>query len=327
MSWQASVAPMMDWTNRHCRVFHRTLNSDVRLYTEMITTGALRYGDQARHLDFSEIEQPLALQLGGSEPADLACSATLGAKWGYDEINLNCGCPSDRVRSGRFGACLMAEPATVRDACKAMLDAVSIPVTVKCRLGIDDQDAEEDFNRFIDVVADSGVRVFIVHARKAWLQGLSPKQNRDIPPLDYDTVVRLKRRRPDLTVVLNGGLKALDPYPGLDGVMVGREAYSNPWILSDGRKDRREVIESLYPYVEGQLKKGVPLGAMTRHMLGLFNGLPGARAWRRYLCEQAFKTGAGLAVLTHALSLVKAEPAFAPADLGRAGPGQALQCG
>ena len=305
MSWRTSVAPMMDWTDRHCRVFHRALNSDVRLYTEMVTTGALRHGDQPRHLDFSKVEHPVALQLGGSEPGELAFSAQLGERWGYDEINLNCGCPSDRVQSGRFGACLMAEPETVRDGCTAMLDAVSIPVTVKCRIGIDDQDAEADFNRFIDIVAESGVQVFIVHARKAWLQGLSPKENRDIPPLDYDRVVRLKQRRPDLTIILNGGLKTFDPYPDLDGVMVGREAYANPWILSDGRRDRHEVIESLYAYVSDQLAQGVPLGAMTRHMLGLFNGLPGARAWRRYLSENAFKKEAGLEVLQQALSLVQ----------------------
>lgn len=295
---------MMDWTDRHCRVFHRALNSEVRLYTEMVTTGALRHGDQARHLDFSEVEHPVALQLGGSEPGELAYSAGLGAQWGYDEINLNCGCPSDRVQSGRFGACLMAEPELVRDGCKALLDAVSIPVTVKCRIGIDDQDAEEDFNRFIDTVAESGVSTFIVHARKAWLKGLSPKENRDIPPLDYDRVVRLKQRRPDLTIVPNGGLKTFDPYPGLDGVMVGREAYSNPWILSNGRRARHEVIESLYAYIEDQLKAGVPLGAMTRHMLGLFNGLPGARAWRRYLSENAFRAGSGIEVLSEALKKV-----------------------
>ena len=295
---------MMDWTDRHCRVFHRALNAQVRLYTEMVTTGALRHGDQPRHLDFSDVEHPVALQLGGSDPGELAFAAKLGAKWGYDEINLNCGCPSDRVQSGRFGACLMAEPETVRDACKAMLDAVAIPVTVKCRIGIDDQDAEADFNHFIDTVAQSGVRVFIVHARKAWLQGLSPKENRDIPPLDYDRVLRLKQRRPDLTLVLNGGLKTLDPYPGLDGAMLGREAYANPWVLSDGRLTRPQVVESLTPYIKGQLAQGVPLGAMTRHMLGLFNTLPGARAWRRHLSENAFKPGADVQVLQAALGRV-----------------------
>ena len=315
MTHQISVAPMMDWTDRHCRVFHRALNSDVRLYTEMVTTGALRHGDQARHLDFSDVEHPVALQLGGSEPGELAFSAKLGQRWGYDEVNLNCGCPSDRVQSGRFGACLMAEPELVRDGCKAMLDAVSIPVTVKCRIGIDDQDAEADFNRFIDTVTQSGVSTFIVHARKAWLQGLSPKENRDIPPLDYNRVVRLKQRRPDLDIILNGGLKTFDPYPGLDGVMVGREAYSNPWILTDGRLSRHEVIESLYAYIEGQLGAGVPLGAMTRHMLGLFNGLPGARAWRRYLSENAFRAGSGIGVLATALSHVPE-----PADQDRADP-------
>ena len=193
---------MMDWTDRHCRVFHRALNAKVRLYTEMVTPGALRYGNQQRHLDFAACEHPLALQLGGSDREDLAFAAKLGARWGYDEINLNCGCPSDRVQSGRFGACLMAEPETVREACKALLDSVSLPITVKCRLGIDDQDSETDFNSFVDTVAQSGVCVFIVHARKAWLKGLSPKENRHIPPLDYDRVARLKARRPDLTVIL-----------------------------------------------------------------------------------------------------------------------------
>ena len=299
---------MMDWTDRHCRVFHRALNASVRLYTEMVTTGAVRHGDQARHLDFSKIEHPLALQLGGSDPGELAFAAHLGAHWGYDEINLNCGCPSDRVQSGCFGAALMAEPERVRDCCAAMREAVDVPVTVKCRLGIDDQDAEVDFNRFIDTVAESGVSVFIVHARKAWLQGLSPKENRHIPPLDYDRVVRLKARRPDLTIVLNGGLKTFAPYVGLDGVMVGREVYANPWILSDGAKDRFEVVENLYPYMQQQLDQGVPLGAMTRHMLGLFNGLPGARAWRRSLSENAFKKGAGLSILQTALGHI---PRFA----------------
>ena len=198
----------------------------------------------------------------------------------------------------------MAEPELVRDCCTAMIESVDIPVTVKCRIGIDDQDAEADFNNFIDTVAQSGVRVFIVHARKAWLQGLSPKENRDIPPLDYDRVVRLKRRRPDLTIILNGGLKTFAPYPGLDGVMLGREAYANPWVLSDGQATRHQVVAGLYPYLESQLSAGVPLGAMTRHMLGLFNGLPGARAWRRYLSENAFTKGAGLGVLQTALSLV-----------------------
>ena len=303
-----SVAPMMDWTNRHCRVFHRALNSKIWLYTEMVTTGALRHGDKARHLDFSSVEHPVALQLGGSEANELAYAAELGEQWGYDEINLNCGCPSDRVQSGRFGACLMAEPETVRDGCKQMIKSTSLPVTVKCRIGIDNQDKEGDFNRFIDVVADSGVNHFIVHARKAWLSGLSPKENRTIPPLDYDRVARLKDRRPDLKIILNGGLKKLDHYPGLDGIMIGREAYSNPWILSDGTKTRHEVVASLYPYIEEQLEAGVPLGAITRHMLGLFNGLPGARSWRRRLSEEAFRPNASIGVLSEALLLVT-EPA------------------
>ena len=308
MAQQIAVAPMMDWTDRHCRVFHRLLNSDVRLYTEMVTTGALRHGDQGRHLDFSALEHPVALQIGGSEPKELAFAAKLGEQWGYDEINLNCGCPSDRVQSGRFGACLMAEPQQVRDACKAMLDAVAVPVTVKCRLGINDQDAA-DLDHFVDTVAQSGVTTFIVHARKAWLQGLSPKENRDIPPLDYGRVVRLKQRRPDLTFVLNGGLKTLAPYPGLDGVMVGRAAYTNPWILSDGRLSRHEVIEILCDYVEAERAAGVPLGAMTRHLLGLFNARPGTRAWRRYLSEQAFAKDAGPEVLQTALGFIRVSEA------------------
>lgn len=304
MTHQICVAPMMNWTDRHCRVFHRALNSHARLYTEMVTTGALRYGDQARHLDFSDVEHPVALQLGGSEPDELAFAAKLGARWGYDEINLNCGCPSDRVQSGRFGACLMGAPEVVRDGCRAMCDAVSLPITVKCRIGIDDQDEEACLDRFIDCVAESGVKIFIVHARKAWLQGLSPKENRQIPPLNYDRVIRLKQRRPDLKIILNGGLKDLTAYQGLDGLMLGREAYMNPWVLSDGQKTRHEVMESLYGYIEAHLSIGVPLGAMTRHMLGLFNGLPGARAWRRHLSENAFKPGAGLEVIAQALGRI-----------------------
>ncbi len=295
---------MMDWTDRHCRVFHRALNANLRLYSEMVTTGALRYGDRARHLDFSAIEHPLALQLGGCDPEELVFAAQLAEQWGYDEVNLNCGCPSDRVQSGRFGACLMAEPEKVRAACAAMRSAVSIPITVKCRIGIDAQDGEGDLDHFIDCVSQSGVNHFIIHARKAWLNGLSPKQNRNIPPLDHDRVVRLKRRRPDLTLILNGGLTTFDAVPGVDGVMVGRAAYTNPWILSDGRKSRHAVIESLGPYVDQQLAAGVRLGTLTRPMLGLFNGLPGGRAWRRALSGQAFRPGAGWETLTKALDQI-----------------------
>ena len=300
-----SVAPMMDWTDRHCRVFHRALNPDLWLYSEMVTTGALRHGNQARHLDFSPIEHPVALQLGGSDPDELAFAAQLGERWGYDQINLNCGCPSNRVQSGRFGACLMAEPETVLAACASMRAAVKIPVTVKCRIGIDNQDSEQDLDRFIDCVSESGVSHFIVHARKAWLQGLSPKENREIPPLDYDRVRRLKQRRPDLTLILNGGLTSFDTVPGVDGVMVGRSAYTNPWILADGKTCRHTVIETLVPYLESQLALGVPLSVLIRPMLGLFNGIPGARSWRRFLSENAPIPGAGLEILFRALENIQ----------------------
>ncbi|MGZ8408283.1 MAG: tRNA dihydrouridine(20/20a) synthase DusA, partial [Caulobacteraceae bacterium] len=299
---------MMDWTDRHCRAFHRTLTHRALLYTEMLTTGAVLHGDRERLLAFSEVEHPVALQLGGSDPADLAASARLGEVLGYDQINLNVGCPSDRVQSGRFGACLMREPALVADCMKAMLDAVSVPVTVKCRIGVDDQDPEVALFDLVDRCAAAGVTVFNVHARKAWLEGLSPKENRDVPPLDYPLVYRLKRERPDLTIVINGGIGSLDEAErhlaqGVDGVMLGRAAYHDPGLL--GQADRRifaalendvapaEAVRAYLPYVEAQLCLGVRLSHMTRHMLGLFHGQAGARTWRRVMTVDATKPGAG----------------------------------
>lgn len=322
-----SVAPMMDWTDRHCRVFHRLLTQHALLYTEMVTTGALLHGDVPRHLDYSAVEHPVALQLGGSEPADMATSAKLGQDWGYDEINMNVGCPSDRVQRGTFGACLMAEPGLVAENVQAMIGAVDIPVTVKCRIGIDDQDSEAALTDFVGQVSEiGGCERFIVHARKAWLQGLSPKENRDIPPLDYERVKRLKQQFPDLHIGINGGVKDLDTAldllsAGLDSVMVGRAAYQDPWMLSQvdarlfGATDqapqltRHEVIEAFLPYVDEQRSAGVPLHAMTRHILGLFNSQPGARLWRRYISENAPSKTAGVDVLRQALAFVSVEDA------------------
>ena len=322
-----SVAPMMDWTDRHCRVFHRLLTQHALLYTEMVTTGALLHGDVPRHLDYSAVEHPVALQLGGSEPADMATSAKLGQDWGYDEINMNVGCPSDRVQRGTFGACLMAEPGLVAENVQAMIGAVDIPVTVKCRIGIDDQDSEAALTDFVGQVSEiGGWERFIVHARKAWLQGLSPKENRDIPPLDYERVKRLKQQFPDLHIGINGGVKDLDTAldllsAGLDSVMVGRAAYQDPWMLSqvDARlfgatdqapqQTRHEVIEAFLPYVDEQRSAGVPLHAMTRHILGLFNSQPGARLWRRYISENAPSKTAGVDVLRQALAFVSVEDA------------------
>ena len=318
-----SVAPMMDWTDRHCRVFHRLLSQRALLYTEMVTTGALIHGDVPRHLDYSAVEHPIALQLGGSEPADMAVSARMGQDWGYDEINMNVGCPSDRVQRGTFGACLMAEPELVAQNVAAMIEAVDIPVTVKCRIGIDDQDSEAALTDFVAQVSEKGgCQRFIIHARKAWLQGLSPKENRDIPPLDYDRVKRLKQQFPDLHIGINGGIKDLDTVAamlgaGLDTVMVGRAAYQDPWMLSQvdelifgdapqGRT-RHDVVEAFLPYVEEQRAAGVPLHAMTRHILGLFNSQPGARLWRRYISENAPGKTAGVEVLRQALAFVSSE--------------------
>ncbi|MEO8386195.1 MAG: tRNA dihydrouridine(20/20a) synthase DusA [Betaproteobacteria bacterium] len=298
--FRITVAPMMDWTDRHCRTFHRLLTKHARLYTEMVTTGALLHGDQPRHLDFNQTEHPVALQLGGSDPADLAASAKLGAQWGYDEINLNCGCPSERVQRGSFGACLMAEPKLVADCIRAMVDTVTIPVTVKHRIGIDKLESYDFVRDFVGTVADAGCKVFIVHARNAILKGLSPKQNREVPPLNYEFVYQLKRDFPDLTIVLNGGVcTTADVHQHLahvDGVMIGREAYHNPYWLATFDRDffgdaakivTREAIEArLAIYAAQQSLAGVPRHSIMRHTLGLYRGLPGARAWRRSMSQQ-----------------------------------------
>jgi tRNA-dihydrouridine synthase A len=309
---------MMDWTDRHCRVFHRHLTRSALLYTEMVTALAVRHGNRRKLLDYDASEQPLALQLGGSEPAILAEAAHIGEDWGYSEINLNVGCPSDRVQGGNFGACLMATPQLVADCVAAMQAVVKVPVTVKCRIGIDDQDSEADFQHFIETVAAAGCKTFIVHARKAWLKGLSPKENREIPPLDYDRVHRLKFSRPELNVILNGGLSMiaedLDHLSVLDGLMYGREAYHNPWMLAavdmaftghDGPVHvRHQAVEAMMPYIERQLALGTPLHNMTRHMLGLYHAQPGGRIWRQILSTQAVRPGAGTDVLRTALEAV-----------------------
>lgn len=312
-----SVAPMMDWTDRHCRVLHRTLSARALLYTEMLTTGAVLHGDRERLLAFDPVEHPVALQLGGSEPRELAEAARIGEAEGYDEINLNVGCPSDRVQSGRFGACLMREPELVAECMAAMGAAVKVPVTVKCRIGVDDQDPEQSLFTLVDLCAQAGVSTFVVHARKAWLKGLSPKENRDIPPLDYPLVWRLKSERPELTIVINGGIGSLDEAEQhlgrVDGVMLGRAAYHTPDLLGqvDARvfgEDRRvsafEAVEAYRPYIARELASGTHLAAMTRHMLGLFHGVPGARAWRRILTVEGVKAGAGLEVIDQALAAV-----------------------
>jgi tRNA-dihydrouridine synthase A len=317
--WRFCVAPMMDWTDRHCRFFHRQLSRHARLYTEMVTTGALIHGDVPRHLDFDAAEHPVALQLGGSEPDDLAHCARLAERWGYDEVNINCGCPSERVQRGAFGACLMAEPVLVRDCVKAMADAVSIPVTVKHRIGIDRVDTYEFVRDFVGTVAEGGARVFIVHARSAWLKGLSPKENREVPPLRYEFAARLKRDFPDFTFVLNGGLATHeavgDALGGLDGVMIGRQAYHEPWFLSevDARwfgdthavPSRDAVAAAMARYAVGAMASGAPLRAVTRHMLGLYQGLPGARAWRRQLSDAALLARGDAGLIGAAASQVR----------------------
>ncbi|EJW11554.1 tRNA dihydrouridine synthase A [Rhodovulum sp. PH10] len=310
---------MMDWTDRHCRVFHRALTREALLYTEMVTTGAVLHGDRARLLRYDPVEHPVALQLGGSDPAALAQAARICADLGYDEVNLNVGCPSDRVQEGRFGACLMAEPALVGDCVAAMKAAVDVPVTVKCRIGIDDQDPEAALDLLADTVIAAGCDALIVHARKAWLQGLSPRENRDVPPLDYDRVHRLKARLPETPVVINGGIGSIEAaktqLAHVDGVMLGRAAYQEPWRLLAVDPDlfgvpapaasAREAVESLFPYIECQLAAGERLYAIARHMLGLFQGVPGARAFRRHLATEAVKPGAGLDVLQAALALIR----------------------
>ena len=317
-----SVAPMMDWTDRHCRAFHRVLTRRALLYTEMAVDQAVIHGDAPRLIGFDAAEHPVAIQLGGSDPRTLAQAAKIAEGFGYAEINLNVGCPSDRVQSGRFGACLMREPELVRDCLTAMREAVDIPVTVKHRLGVDDQDPASTLLPFVDIVAQSGVTSFAVHARKAWLKGLSPKENRDVPPLDYDLVHRLKSERPHLEIILNGGLNALsewlDNKGDLDGVMVGRAAYNTPWMLAD--VDRAlfgaqnpvsgpfEAVDAYRAYIETQLDKGVKLHAITRHMLGLFAGRPGARKWRQILSSKANKPGADWALMEQALDAVRPAP-------------------
>jgi tRNA-dihydrouridine synthase A len=312
------IAPMMDWTDRHCRAFHRVLTRRALLYTEMITTGAVLRGDRARLLSFDPAEHPVAVQLGGSDPRALAEAARICADLGYDEINLNVGCPSDRVREGRFGACLMAEPQLVGDCVAAMKAAVVVPVTVKCRIGIDEQDPEESLDTLTRIVVASGVDALIVHARKAWLDGLSPRENRDIPPLDYDRVYRLKRVWPKLHISMNGGIASVEQAAvhlgHVDGVMMGRAAYQEPWRLlavdpliysaPAPFASPKDAIEAFIPHVERELARGTRLHAMTRHLLGLFQGAPGARAFRRHIATQAVKPGAGIAVLREAADLV-----------------------
>ena len=311
-----AIAPMMDWTDTHCRVLHRLLTRRSLLYTEMVTADAVLRGDRQRLLGYDTTEHPVALQLGGSDPSFLAEASRIAEDFGYDEVNLNVGCPSDRVQSGRFGACLMLEPALVADCAAAMRKAVSVPVTVKCRLGVDDQDPEESLRALIAMCAAAGVTRFAVHARKAWLQGLSPKENRDVPPLDYDLVYRVKRENPSLEIILNGGVQTLDQAAAhlehVDGVMLGRAAYQNSSLLTDidtrffgdAPHDPDAALAAWCAYVERKLKDGVRLSSMTRHMLGLFNGRPGARAFRRHLSENAVRDGAGIAVLRDALAFL-----------------------
>ncbi|GAB5458503.1 MAG: tRNA dihydrouridine(20/20a) synthase DusA [Henriciella sp.] len=313
-----SVAPMMDWTDRHCRSFHRILTRRALLWTEMVTANAVIHGDRERLIGFSESEHPIVLQLGGNEPDKMAEAARIAKGFGYDEVNINCGCPSDRVQAGAFGACLMRDPAGVAACVKAMRAAVDIPITVKCRIAIDEDPPRETLFGFVDQVADAGCEVFTVHARKAWLKGLSPKENRDIPPLDYELVAELKTERPELKIILNGGLTSLETcqtqLQRFDGVMLGRAAYQQPALL--GHVDQAlfdkaaavvspfEAVKAFRPYMEEQLADGLRLPSMTRHMLGLFNGMPGARQWRRVLSEKGPKPGAGLDVLDEALSAV-----------------------
>jgi len=325
-SWRLCVAPMMDWTDRHCRYFHRLLSPSARLYTEMLTTGAVLHGDRDYLLGFDSAEHPVALQLGGSEPDDLAAAARIGAEAGYDEINLNCGCPSDRVQKGRFGACLMTEPERVRDCVAAMREAVSVPVTVKCRIGVDEHDDEAFLRRFVEPLVEVGVDALIVHARKAWLQGLSPKQNREVPPLDPERVARLSGLFPELPIVLNGGLDTVAGCSAelqrFDGVMLGRAAYQTPWILAEleatirpssaAAKLPRDVVEAMVEYAGQAVSRGVPLRALARHMLGLFHARPGARGWRRMLSQNMHRPEAGPELLLEALRIVESAAGAGP---------------
>jgi tRNA-dihydrouridine synthase A len=312
---------MMDWTDRHCRFFHRLLSPHALLYTEMVTAPAVLHGDRARLLGFDPAEHPVALQLGGSDPGELSAAARVGESQGYDEVNLNVGCPSDRVQSGRFGACLMREPALVADCIATMRAAVSIPVTVKCRLGVDQQDEYEDLERFVEIVRATGCNVFAVHARKAWLEGLSPKENREIPPLNYARVYRLKRDFPELTIIINGGIAGVaDVHEHLlhvDGVMLGRTAYHEPYRLAEIEHeifgtplpDRDAVLAALKPYIDAHLARGDRLQHITRHILGLYQGLPGARAYRRMLSERAHHADAGYEVVQQAIAARHGDPA------------------
>jgi tRNA-dihydrouridine synthase A len=310
---------MMDWTDRHCRVFHRLMTRRARLYTEMLTTGAILHGDRRRLLAFDASEHPVALQLGGSSPADLAQAARIGEDFGYDEINLNVGCPSDRVKDGRFGACLMAEPELVADCVAAMRGAVKIPLTVKCRIGIDDQDPEAALDTLARGVVAAGTDALIVHARKAWLNGLSPRENRDVPPLDYGRVYRLKAALPDVPVIINGGIgsieEAREHLAHVDGVMLGRAAYQEPWRLlvvdsalfgeAAPHASMKDVFEAMLPYIARELSSGTRLHAITRHFVGAFRAVPGARAFRRHLAEHGVRPGAGVDVLHNAIALVR----------------------
>lgn len=313
-----STAPMMDWSDKHCRYFWRQLTKDTLLYTEMVTTGALIHGNRDRFLEYNDIEHPIALQLGGSNPSELATCSRYAEEWGYDEVNLNVGCPSDRVQNNMIGACLMAHPQLVADCIKAMQDSTSIDVTIKHRIGIDDQDSYEHMRDFVATVAETGCKTFIVHARKAILQGLSPKENREVPPLRYDDVYRLKQEFPDLEIIINGGVKThkqiAEIMPHVDGVMLGREAYQNPSVLIDAdelyfgkpanTESAKDAVRALYPYIETLLAKGAPLHYVSRHILGLFNGQRGARLFRRYLSERAHLRESGIQVLEEALQLI-----------------------
>ena len=323
-----SVAPMMDWTDRHCRYFHRLLSPSALLYTEMVTTGAIKHGDADRFLAFNPEETPVALQLGGSDPVDLAYCAKLGEKRGYSEINLNVGCPSDRVQRGRFGACLMLEPDLVKDCMSAMLDAVDIPVTIKTRLGVDDHYSFQFMSDFVGRIAESGCSVFIMHARKAILAGLSPKQNRDVPPLHYDWVYQLKKDSPQLEIIINGGIDTLESVQQqlehVDGVMLGRAAYHNPWILAlcqqalfenQSSPGKADVIEAMSMYMARQVEQGTAVKHISRHMLGLFQGVPGAKVWRRYLSENAYKDDNNTNLLQQAYSAMQ-QAAGVHADAG-----------
>ncbi|HEY4144948.1 tRNA dihydrouridine(20/20a) synthase DusA [Pinirhizobacter sp.] len=313
-AYRLTVAPMMDWTDRHCRYFHRLLSPHARLYTEMVTSAALVRGNQLRLLEHSHEEHPVALQLGGSDPVELAAAARMGAAAGYDEINLNVGCPSDRVQSGRFGACLMREPALVGECVRAMAAAVDIPVTVKCRIGVDDQDEYADLQHFARTMVSAGVKVLVVHARKAWLQGLSPKENREIPPLDHGRVYRLKQEFPDLTIVINGGITTVEQVQAhlarVDGVMLGRSAYHDPYLLAQCEEalygtplpGRVQVLEHLRIYIEAEMARGTQFKHISRHILGLFQGEAGARHFRRTLSDGAHQDGAGWPLMEAAIA-------------------------